>query len=146
MEAQLRALWASRISGVVWGKGVSEVKGNNIATKVTDISSWDIQPTAASTIAILAKFWNFLVAYSKKYKKVSFASQAPVAHTCNPSYLGGWDGENRGSKPAQANNLKDSLSQTSEQNGLQVWLKQYSTWFASARPWVQTPIPPKKEN
>jgi hypothetical protein len=31
--------------------------------------------------------------------------QAPVAHTCNPSYSGGRDQEDRSSKPAQANSL-----------------------------------------
>jgi hypothetical protein len=31
------------------------------------------------------------------------ARQALVAHACNPSYLGGRDQEDRGSKPAWAN-------------------------------------------
>jgi hypothetical protein len=30
-------------------------------------------------------------------------SQALVAHTCNPSYSGGRDQQDRGSKPAQSN-------------------------------------------
>jgi hypothetical protein len=30
------------------------------------------------------------------------ASWVPVAHTCNPSYSGGRDQEDQGSKPAQA--------------------------------------------
>jgi hypothetical protein len=34
-----------------------------------------------------------------------------VAHTCKPSYLGGRDQEKSGSKPAQANNSHQSLSQ-----------------------------------
>jgi hypothetical protein len=34
-------------------------------------------------------------------------SQAPVAHTCNPSYSGGRDQENQGSKPAQSNISQD---------------------------------------
>jgi hypothetical protein len=32
-----------------------------------------------------------------------------VAHTCNPSYSGDRDQEDRGSKPAQANSLQDSI-------------------------------------
>jgi hypothetical protein len=36
--------------------------------------------------------------------------QVPVAHTCNPSYLGGWDWEYHGSRPAQANSLWDTIS------------------------------------
>jgi hypothetical protein len=34
-------------------------------------------------------------------------SWAPVAHACNPSYSGGRDLEDHGSKPAQANSLLD---------------------------------------
>jgi hypothetical protein len=33
-----------------------------------------------------------------------------MAHTCNPCYLGGRDQEDRGSKPAQANNAQDLIS------------------------------------
>jgi hypothetical protein len=32
-----------------------------------------------------------------------------VAHTCNPSYSGGRDQEDHGSKPAQANSLQDPI-------------------------------------
>jgi hypothetical protein len=39
--------------------------------------------------------------------------QAPVAHTCNSSYLGDWDWENHGSKPAWANSLWDPISKIS---------------------------------
>jgi hypothetical protein len=41
-----------------------------------------------------------------KHKTIKFLenlSQALVTHACNPIYLGGWDQEDRGSKPAQAN-------------------------------------------
>jgi hypothetical protein len=34
----------------------------------------------------------------------------PVAHVCNPSYSGGRDQEDRGSRPAQANSLQDPIS------------------------------------
>jgi hypothetical protein len=33
-------------------------------------------------------------------------SQAPVAHACNPSYSGGRDQEDLGSKPAQENSSR----------------------------------------
>jgi hypothetical protein len=33
-----------------------------------------------------------------------------VAHTCNPRYSGGRDQDDRGSKPAQANSSRDSIS------------------------------------
>jgi hypothetical protein len=42
----------------------------------------------------------------------------PVAHACNPSYLGGRDQEDHGSKPAQANSLQDP---TSKKNPSQKW-------------------------
>jgi hypothetical protein len=38
-------------------------------------------------------------------------SQVPVVHTYNPSYLGGRDQEDRSSKPAWANSLREMLSQ-----------------------------------
>jgi hypothetical protein len=40
-------------------------------------------------------------------KKVSYLSQAQVAHTCNPSYSGGRDQEDHSSKPVQANSLQN---------------------------------------
>jgi hypothetical protein len=45
----------------------------------------------------------------------SYFQPDSVAHTCNPSYLEGFDWENHGSRPAWANILK---------NGLEAWLKQ----------------------
>jgi hypothetical protein len=36
----------------------------------------------------------------KKTPQTHAASRVSVAHTCNPSYLGGRDQEDRGSKPA----------------------------------------------
>jgi hypothetical protein len=38
------------------------------------------------------------------------ASQAPVAHTYNPSYSGGRYQEDSSSKPAQANSSRDPIS------------------------------------
>jgi hypothetical protein len=35
-----------------------------------------------------------------------------VAHICNPSYSGGRDQEDHGSKPAPANSLYDPISKT----------------------------------
>jgi hypothetical protein len=37
--------------------------------------------------------------------KIGEFSQAPVAHDCNPSYSGGRDQEDQGSKPTLANSL-----------------------------------------
>jgi hypothetical protein len=47
-----------------------------------------------------------------------------VAHACNPSYSGGRDQEDQGSKPAQANSSQDSiLKNTHHEKGLVEWLK-----------------------
>jgi hypothetical protein len=45
-------------------------------------------------------------------KSVEKISQAPVAHFCNPSYLGGWNWEDHCSRSAQANSLWCSISTT----------------------------------
>jgi hypothetical protein len=54
-----------------------------------------------------------------------------VAHACNPSYLGGRDQEDWGSKPVPRLPLQGSSSK--------------STCLASVRPWVQTLVPSKKK-
>jgi hypothetical protein len=41
---------------------------------------------------------------------------APVAHTYNPSYSGGRDQEDQGSKPARANSSQDPISKTLHRN------------------------------
>jgi hypothetical protein len=41
------------------------------------------------------------------------SSQASVAHACKPSYLGGRDQEDKGSKPARANSSRDPISKIS---------------------------------
>jgi hypothetical protein len=50
--------------------------------------------------------------------------QVLVTHTCNPSYSRGRDQEDRGSKPAHANSLRDLISKnTHHTKGLVAWLK-----------------------
>jgi hypothetical protein len=50
-----------------------------------------------------------------------------VAHACNPSYSGGRDQEDCGSKPAQANSLQDLISKKLiTEKGLVEWLKVYT--------------------
>jgi hypothetical protein len=41
----------------------------------------------------------------KKRKTTTTKGQAPVAHTCNPTYSGGRDQKDKGSKPVRANSL-----------------------------------------
>jgi hypothetical protein len=40
-----------------------------------------------------------------------------MAYTCNPSYLGGWDWEDHGSKPAQAKKFWDPISREKARHG-----------------------------
>jgi hypothetical protein len=48
----------------------------------------------------------------------------PVTHACNPSYSGGRDQEDHGSKPAWANSLRDPhLEKTFTYKVLVEWLK-----------------------
>jgi hypothetical protein len=42
--------------------------------------------------------------------KKNFKRLVPVAHACNPSYLGGRDQEDLSSKPAWANSSQDPIS------------------------------------
>jgi hypothetical protein len=51
-------------------------------------------------------------------------SQVLVAHACNPSYSGGRDQEDRGSKPAWANSsTRSCLKKPFTKIGLVEWLK-----------------------
>jgi hypothetical protein len=61
-----------------------------------------------------------------------------VAHTCNPSYSGGRDQEDCGSKPAWANSLWDLI--------LKKPFTEKGWWNGSrCRPWGQAPVPQKKK-
>jgi hypothetical protein len=60
-----------------------------------------------------------------KINKNIHPCQAPVAHACNPSYSGGRDQEDLGSKSAQANSSQDPFSKKKNitKKGLMEWLK-----------------------
>jgi hypothetical protein len=45
-----------------------------------------------------------------------------AAHTCNPSYSGGKDKEDGGSRPAQTNTARPYLEKTYHRKGLAEWL------------------------
>jgi hypothetical protein len=44
----------------------------------------------------------------------SILCQVPVTHACNPSYMGVWDQEDCGLRPAQANSSWDSNLQNNQ--------------------------------
>jgi hypothetical protein len=51
-------------------------------------------------------------------------ARMPVALACNPSYLGGRNQEDQGSKPSWANSSRDPISkEPSQKIGLVEWLK-----------------------
>jgi hypothetical protein len=52
------------------------------------------------------------VLWQQALSRIGF-NQAPLAHTCNPSYSGGRNQEDHGSKPAQANSSCDPISKKS---------------------------------
>jgi hypothetical protein len=58
-------------------------------------------------------------------KQKHFFSHVPVAHTYNPSYSGSRDQEDQGSKPTQANSLRDTCLKKpfTKKVGLVEWLK-----------------------
>jgi hypothetical protein len=60
-------------------------------------------PHASASCLCLRSSWD----YSLKTIRLS---RAPVAHACNPSYLGSWDWEAQVSSPAWANISQDSIS------------------------------------
>jgi hypothetical protein len=43
-----------------------------------------------------------------------------MAHTCNPSYLGGWDQVNHGLRPVGESSSQDPIPKISRENGLEV--------------------------
>jgi hypothetical protein len=57
--------------------------------------------------SIKIRMWNISLIFF-------ISSWAPRAHTCNPSYLGGWDWEDCSSRPAQANSLRDPHLQNNQ--------------------------------
>jgi hypothetical protein len=60
----------------------------------------------------------------KKREKIeNKPSQAPMAHTCNPSYSGGRDKVDHGSKPAWGNSSQDPILKKPNKKGLVEWLK-----------------------
>jgi hypothetical protein len=78
--------------------------------------------------------WEFLyctfkcLGYNPKllqiYERNTMNSWVLVAHVCNPSYLGGSDQEDQGSKPAQANSsIRPYLKNTHYKKGLVQWPK-----------------------
>jgi hypothetical protein len=56
---------------------------------------------------------------------ILYCSQALLAPACNPSYSGGIDQEDLGSKPASANSSQDPISKKKKksQKGLVEWFE-----------------------
>jgi hypothetical protein len=61
---------------------------------------------------IFFKFFQDVVHLEDAQHLKALWSQAPVAHTCNPSYSGGRDQEDHILKSAQANSVRDPILKT----------------------------------
>jgi hypothetical protein len=61
-------------------------------------------------------------------------SQALVAHACNPSYPGGRDQKDHGSKPAWGNSLRDLISKIHKRKRKRNGSSCKSPYLASMRP------------
>jgi hypothetical protein len=75
------------------------------------------EESSPSTGRILIPRWKVTFPYTEQEYPLS--CWALVAHTCNPSYSGGSDQEDRGPKSAQANSSWDPISKIP--NTKQVW-------------------------
>jgi hypothetical protein len=77
------------------------------------------------------------------YIKILQHGQAAVVQACNPSYSGGRDQEDHSLKPAGANSFREPFLKIANKLG---WQSAFSgsVCLASMRPWVQTPVLPKK--
>jgi hypothetical protein len=114
---------------------------------ITLIPKWDKDITRKGNcrpvfiMNIDAKILSKILAKQVQQCIKSHASWLPVAHTCNPNYLGDWDSEDCGLRPAYENSLRDTphLQNKQSKDGLQSCLKPQSTCFPSLKPWVQTP-------
>jgi hypothetical protein len=85
----------------------------------------------------LAKVLVWVLGLFKHETKMS-VSQAPVSHTCNPSYSGGRDQEDHSLRPARTNSSWDPISRKP------ITKKDWQSG-SRCRPCVQALVPPKKK-
>jgi hypothetical protein len=72
---------------------------------------------------------------------------APVVQVYYPVYLEGWDQEDHSSNLAPGKYFsRPYLKNTQHKKWLVEWLKCYSAYLASVRPWIQAPITQKNKN
>jgi hypothetical protein len=72
--------------------------------------------------------------------KLCNSSWVLVAHTCNPSYLGSWDGEDCSSKPAWAKSSQNPISKNRQTKMDCCVTEVWCACFANVKPWVQIPV------
>jgi hypothetical protein len=103
------------LTGMLWGiHEITHIRHFSTALEVWE--AFDIlkqkkkQIHVQPSIIYNSKKWNWS-SLKKCHTTINncVASQAPVTHTYNPSYLGSWD-LNRGSRPAWANGSRDHIS------------------------------------
>jgi hypothetical protein len=88
------------------------------------LSNVKIMPVPQGCLALInTKCLELCLKYSKGHLKV-YDCRVPVAQACKPSYSGGRDQEDCGSKPYWANSLQDPISKKLlHKKGLVEWLK-----------------------
>jgi hypothetical protein len=86
---------------------------------------------------------------ARKSTKLSFKrielSGGQGVHTCNPNCLGSWDWQVWGWRPAQGSISLDPVSKITGAKWTEICLKWQSTYFASIKSSIQTPVPSKKK-
>jgi hypothetical protein len=70
---------------------------------------------------------------------------APVVHTCNPSYLGGWDREDHGLSPAPGNSLWGPHLQNKRSNCIGGVVQEGECLFCKREDLSSNPSPMKKK-
>jgi hypothetical protein len=80
-------------------------------------------------------------------KTCTYTSQAPHAHTCNSSYLGGWNWDDHAWRPAWANSLWDPISKITRAKwtGGVAWAVEYLFCKLKALSSNTSPTKKKKE-
>jgi hypothetical protein len=80
-------------------------------------------------------------------RKIFLLCSAPVAHTCNPSYLGGWDRQDRNLRTAQANSSGDlpPISKITRAKWAGDVVQAVEWWLCKLEPSVQIQVPLNKK-
>jgi hypothetical protein len=102
-----------------------------------------------TTIELQPPGWSGIFIYDSKCLLIFKRVPANRRHLAGcwwltPVILATWEAEIE--VPGQPNSSQELISKITRAKWTGGWLKQLSTCFASAKPWVQTPVPQKKNS